>query len=100
MPVGGRPQVRRRRGERVRARTRLWAVSWLSIALLAAAVVVLIAAEWPRLEERFGSEARRQRERQRRKENLRLLRTESEEFAASVERDLSRLPTIEERDGR
>ena len=40
------------------------------------------------------------RKRAKRKANLRLLRSESEEFAASVERDLSRLPTIEERDSR
>ena len=75
-------------------------MSWLSIVLLAAALVVLIGAEWPRLEERFGARARRQRERNRRKQNLRLLRTETEEFAASVERDLSKLPTIDERDVR
>jgi hypothetical protein len=74
-------------------------VSWLSIALLACAVVVLVAAEWPRLEGRFGASARRKRERARRKAQLRVLRTEEEEFAASVERDLSRLPTIEEQDG-
>lgn len=74
-------------------------MSWLSIVLLAAAVLVLVAAEWPRLEERFGVQARRQRDRARRKESLRLLHTESEEFAASVERDLSQLPTIDDRDG-
>jgi hypothetical protein len=75
-------------------------VGWLSIALLAAALLVLIGAEWPRLEERFGGRARKQRERNRQKQNLRLLRTETEEFAASVERDLSKLPTIDERDVR
>jgi hypothetical protein len=73
-------------------------VSWLSIALLAAALVVVVAAEWPRLDARFGGEARRQRERSKRKQNLRLLQSDSEEFAASVERDLSQLPTIDERD--
>ena len=70
------------------------------IALLACAVAVLVGAEWPRLQERFGLEERRRRERARRKSNLTLLRTETEEFAASVERDLSQLPTIEERDRR
>ena len=74
-------------------------MSWLSIALLACAVVVLVGAEWPRLEERFGAKARRKRERARTKAQLQLLRTDEEEFAASVERDLSRLPTIEEQDG-
>jgi hypothetical protein len=74
-------------------------VSWLSIALLACAVVVLVAAEWPRLVERFGAQARKKRERVRRKAQLRVLRSEEEEFAASVERDLAELPTIEEQDG-
>lgn len=77
---------------------RLRLVSWLSIALLACAVIVLVGAEWPRLDDRFGGQARRQRERARRKSTLKVVRTESEEFAASVERDLSRLPTIEPRE--
>ena len=79
-------------------------MSWLSIALLACAVVLLAAAEWPRLEDRFGAQARQKRERARRKAQLRVLHSgdadDREEFAASVERDLSRLPTIEERDSR
>jgi hypothetical protein len=73
-------------------------VSWLSVVLLACAIAVLIGAESPRLSHRFGFEGRRRRERARRKAGLKLLRTESDEFAASVERDLSQLPTIEERD--
>jgi hypothetical protein len=73
-------------------------VSWLWIALLACAVVVLVGAEWPRLTGRLGLQARKQRERARRKAQFKLLKNESEEFAASVERDLSQLPTIEERD--
>ena len=66
----------------------------------ACAVVVLIAAEWPRLDRWVGSEARRGRERAKRKQNLKVVRSEEslEEFAASVERDLSRLPTIDERE--
>ena len=75
-------------------------MSWLSVALLACAVLVLIGAEWPRLARHTGFEARRQRERARRKSQFKLLRTESDEFAASVERDLSQLPTIEETDRR
>ena len=45
-------------------------------------------------------EARRGRERERRKANLKVIRSDEslEEFAASVERDLSRLPTIDERE--
>ncbi len=75
-------------------------MGWLYIALLALAVVVLVGAEWPRFEARFGLEGRRRRERARRKASLKLLRTESDEFAASVERDLAQLPTIEETDRR
>ena len=71
-------------------------MSWLIVALLACAVAVLVAAEWPRLEGRLGFEARRKRQRQRRKASLKLLRNETEEFAASVERDLSQLPTIDD----
>ena len=79
-------------------------MSWLSIALLVCAVLAVIGAEWPRLARNFGFEARRRRERDRRKSQLKLLRTddeiESDEFAASVQRDLSQLPTIDERDPR
>jgi hypothetical protein len=73
-------------------------VGWLMIALLAGAVAAVIGAEWPRLTARYGNEARQRRERSKRKGQLKLLRTETEEFAASVERDLDRLPTIEESD--
>ncbi len=74
-------------------------MSWVFVALLACAVAILVAAEWPRLEHRFGVDSRRMRDRERRKSNLRLLRperTESDDFAASVERDLSQLPTIDD----
>jgi hypothetical protein len=87
---------------------RVWvdcfAVSWLSIALLVCAVLAVIGAEWPRLARNFGFEARRRRDRARRKSKLTLLPTdddevdESDEFAASVQRDLQQLPTIDERD--
>ena len=80
-------------------------MGWVSLALLALAVVVLVGAEWPRLESRFGVEARRRRDRSRRKANLRVVRSTEDDpdallrdFAASVERDLSQLPTIEEND--
>jgi hypothetical protein len=75
-------------------------VSVVWIALLAGAVAVLVAAEWPRLDRRLGMEARRGRERERRKANLKVIRSDEslEEFAASVERDLSRLPTIDDRE--
>jgi hypothetical protein len=73
-------------------------VGWLMIALLLGTVAAVIGAEWPRLSGRFGNEARLRRERAHRKSQLKLLRTETEEFAASVERDLKELPTIEETD--
>jgi hypothetical protein len=82
-------------------------VSVVWIALLAGAVAVLVAAEWPRLEKWLGVDARRGRKRARRKANLKVIRSERsheeseeslEDFAASVERDLSRLPTIDKRD--
>lgn len=73
-------------------------MSWLSVALLACAVVAVIGAEWSRLGEKVGLEARRKRERAKRKSQLKLLRTESDDFAASVERDLEQLPTLEDFD--
>jgi hypothetical protein len=73
-------------------------VGWLMFALLALAVAAVIGAEWPRLSARFGNEARRRRERNKRKSQLKLLRTERDEFEASVSRDLANLPTIEESD--
>jgi hypothetical protein len=75
-------------------------VSWLMIALLALAVAAIIGAEWPRLTARYGAEARNGRERARRKSALKIVHNETEEFAASVERDLAELPTIEESDRR
>ena len=75
-------------------------MSWLSIALLLCAVAVVIGAEWPRLSERLGMEARRKRERAKRKAQLKLLRTDTDDFAASVERDLEQLPTLEDFDRR
>ena len=74
-------------------------MSWLYIALLAVAVVLVAGAEWPRLEERFGVDSRRRRQRARRKASLRVVRDdEADEFAASVERDLANLPTIDDRE--
>jgi hypothetical protein len=81
-------------------------VSWLYIALLALAVSVVVGAEWPRLEARLaarvGADARRRRERAKRKTKttLRVVPDDAEDFAASVERDLANLPTIEDADRR
>lgn len=76
-------------------------MGWVWIALLACAVAVLVAAEWPRLGVRFGLEGRRARARRRRKAEWKVVRgddDESDEFAASVERDLAQLPTTRDRD--
>jgi len=75
-------------------------VSWLYIALLALAVAVVVGAEWPRLGSRVGADARRRRERAKRKAALRVVPSDADDFAASVERDLAQLPTIEETDRR
>jgi hypothetical protein len=71
-------------------------VSWPWIALLALAVAVVVAAEWPRLGRIAGADARRNREREKRKAALRIVSTDDEDFVASVQRDLEALPTIEE----
>ena len=73
-------------------------VSWVFVGLLACAVTILVAAEWPRLARRISFDGRRKRERERRKRQLRVLTNDSDDFAASVQRDLAQLPTIEERD--
>ena len=77
-------------------------MSWPWLVVLVLAAALLVAVEWPRLGRRFGAEARRRRERQKRKAQLRVVtpNDESEEFIRSVQRDLDALPTIEERDRR
>ena len=76
-------------------------VSWVFAGLLACAVLVLVGAEWPRLSNRIGLDARletrERRARAERKSKLRVVRDESEEFEASVRRDLDQLPTIEKK---
>jgi phage/plasmid primase-like uncharacterized protein len=80
-------------------------VSWLSVVLLACAVLAVVGAEWPRFRTYFGFEAHRRRSRARRKSQLRVVRGDGEpddaqDFAASVERDLDQLPTLDESDRR
>ena len=75
-------------------------MSWLFAALLACAVAIAVAAEWPRIDAIVGPERRRRRARAKRKEKLRVVEPDSDDFAASVQRDLENLPTIEERDRR
>jgi hypothetical protein len=70
-------------------------VSWPWIVLLALAATVVAGAEWSRFGAIVGADARRQRDRRKRKANLTLIRSEEEEFAESVQRDLDQLPTFE-----
>ena len=72
-------------------------MSWPWLALLIAAAVLVLAAEWPRVQGAFGVDARRRRERQHRKSQLKVIVNEDvDEFEASVRRDLESLPTTEE----
>jgi len=71
-------------------------VSWVWIVLLVLAVGVVLAAEWPLFDERFGTNARRRRDRERRKAELHVISSEDDDFVRSVQRDLDALPTIEE----
>ena len=75
-------------------------MSWPWLVLLGLAAVLAVAVEKPRLERRFGSAGRRDRDRQRRKKQFKVItpEDESDEFIRSVQRDLDALPTIEERD--
>lgn len=75
-------------------------MSWPWLVLLVLAAAVAVAVEKPRLEGRLGAAGRRDRARQKRKKQLRVVppEDESEEFIRSVQSDLDALPTIEERD--
>ena len=73
-------------------------MSLIGVVLLAAAVALVIAAEWPRLGKRVRLDESSRRERKRRKSHLRVVETESDDFARAVERDLANLPTIDPRE--
>ncbi|MGH3078132.1 MAG: hypothetical protein ACRDPZ_08100 [Gaiellaceae bacterium] len=75
-------------------------MSWPWLVALVLAAALIVAVEWPRLGRRIGADARRKRERQKRKARLHVVSPdeESEEFIRSVQSDLDSLPTIEERD--
>ena len=80
-------------------------MSPIAIVLLVAAVVLVVAAEWPRLSSRAPvsrtmTPRRPGRRRSRSKANLQVVRPDSEDFARSVERDLAALPTIDEHDAK
>ena len=77
-------------------------MSPVAVVLLAAAIVIVAACEWPRLAGRLGIERHRPggRRSRRQKANLRVVHPDHEEFARSVERDLAALPTIDEQDAK
>jgi hypothetical protein len=77
-------------------------VSLVAVVLLVAAVVLLVAAEWPRIagHRRTTLPLRPQRAKRARKPQLHVVKSDSDDFARSVERDLASLPTIDERDAK
>jgi outer membrane lipopolysaccharide assembly protein LptE/RlpB len=76
-------------------------MSPIAVVLLAAAIAIVAACEWPRLRARVGVPKRPARAAKRRsKANLRVVSSDHEEFARSVERDLAALPTIDEQDAK
>ena len=79
-------------------------MSPIAIALIVAAVVLVVAAEWPRISARAGmptvAPRAPRRRRSKSKANLQVVRPDSEDFARSVERDLAALPTIDEQDAK
>jgi hypothetical protein len=74
-------------------------VSVIALVLLAAAVLLLAAAEWPRLARRGVLPQRKPRPKTR---HLRVVEPEHDpdEFQRSVERDLANLPTYDPRANR
>jgi hypothetical protein len=77
-------------------------VSVIGIVLLAAAVVLLAVAEWPRITRRAGIDLERRTPRRRKPTRARHLRvvepdSDPDEFQRAVERDLANLPTYDPR---
>jgi hypothetical protein len=76
----------------------------IAIVLAACALILVVAAEWPRIAGRTGwniqPRPRRTRRRRRRGGLTVIEGGENDEFARSVERDLDNLPVIEDRDDR
>jgi hypothetical protein len=72
-------------------------MSVIGLVLLAAAVVLLAYAEWPRLARRSKSTVGRSRPRPAKKRHLRMVDADSDpdEFQRAVERDLANLPTYD-----
>ena len=75
-------------------------MSPIAVVLLAAAIVIVAACEWPRLSGRIGAKRPARASKRRSKANLHVVSSDHEEFARSVERDLASLPTIDEQDAK
>jgi hypothetical protein len=73
-------------------------VSLFGVVLLVAAVVLVIAVEWPRIASRTRLDRPSRRERSRRRSHLHVVESDSDDFARAVERDLANLPTIDPRE--
>ena len=75
-------------------------MSAFAVVLLAGAVALVVAAQWPKLTLRVPR-PRRERQRARRKAALRVIQPDQDdEFVRAVERDLAALPTIDEQDAK
>jgi hypothetical protein len=91
----------------------------VALILLVVAVALVIVAEWPRLHERLGLDAREERRREKRKSQFRVIAGSGErdheeldldvpseppeledDFAASVQRDLENLPVMDPHEDR
>ena len=90
----------------------------VALVLLVLAVALVIVAEWPRLHERLGLDAREAHQREKRKSQFRVITGSGErdrdadldvvpepaeledDFAASVQRDLENLPVVDPHDHR
>ena len=66
--------------------------------LLAIGVGVVVAAEWPRFERLAGADARRLRDREKRKAKLTVISSDDDEFVRSVQADLEALPKLAARE--
>ena len=70
-------------------------MSLFGVILLLAAVVLVFAAEWPRIGARTGLDDSSRRLRRRSKSHLRVVESDTDDFARAVERDLANLPTYD-----
>jgi hypothetical protein len=75
-------------------------VSVLAVVLIACAVLLVIGAEWPRLNARARANTKPRvstRRRSKSRPQLRVIQGDNDDdFAESVRRDLDRLPTIDD----